>query len=91
MGTIKLLASLLRALTAYWELKKETHAHDAYKESRKACKELEDKIERLRSTGNESHTQLADRLLPELLEERAHLKRLSAFNPGATGGGAGPG
>jgi hypothetical protein len=79
MVYVRLVLGLIEALTAYWQLKKERLGHDVYQQAKNTCQDLEDRLESLRDTGTESDAQLADRLREQLIEEKAHLKRVSAI------------
>jgi len=79
MGIIRSLGSLFAALASYWELKKEKFAHDVVTQTRARVEVFEEELETLRDAGSESGTQLADRLRSQLLEEKTHLERVSAF------------
>jgi hypothetical protein len=74
-----LIKGALRALVAYLELRNKTHYHRVVTESRDKQKNLINEIETLRIAGDVDSNDRADLLRDELLDEKRHLKHLSAF------------
>ena len=74
-----LIKGVLRALVAYLELRNKTHYHRVVTESRDKQKNLINEIETLRIAGDVDSNDRADLLRDELLDEKRHLKHLSAF------------
>ena len=81
-----LIKGVLRALTAYLELRNKTHYHRVVSESRDKQKKLINEIETLRTTGDVDSNDRADLLRDELLDEKRHLKHISAFYLKSCGG-----
>ena len=82
-----IIKGVLRALTAYLELRNKTHYHRVVSESRDKQKKLINEIETLRTTGDVDSNDRADILRDELLDEKRHLEHLSAFYLKSCGGG----
>ena len=82
-----IIKGVLRALTAYLELRNKTHYHRVVSESRDKQKKLINEIETLRTTGDVDSNDRADLLRDELLDEKRHLEHLSAFYLKSCGGG----
>tara|TARA_R110002049_G_scaffold75286_8_gene193757 strand:+ start:10818 stop:11090 length:273 start_codon:yes stop_codon:yes gene_type:complete len=82
-----LIKGVLRALVAYLELRNKTHYHRVVTESRDKQKNLINEIETLRIAGDVDSNDRADLLRDELLDEKRHLKHLSAFYLKSCGGG----
>ena len=78
MGILGLIKGALGALTAYLELRNKTHYHRVVTESRNKQKNLINEIETLRSSGTNDDNDRADLLRDELLDEKRHLKHISA-------------
>ena len=85
-----IIKGVLRALTAYLELRNKTHYHRVVSESRDKQKKLINEIETLRTAGDGDSNDRADLLRDELLDEKRHLKHLSAFYLKSCGGDADP-
>jgi hypothetical protein len=83
-----LIKGVLRALVAYLELRNKTHYHRVVTESRNKQKKLINEIETLRTAGDVDSNDRADLLRDELLDEKRHLKHLSAFYLKSCGGDA---
>lgn len=81
-----IIKGVLRALTAYLELRNKTHYHRVVSESRDKQKKLINEIETLRTTGDVDSNDRADILRDELLDEKRHLEHLSAFYLKSCGG-----
>lgn len=76
MGIVSILANLLRALAAYWELKHKRFEHDLREQSRSRIEALSDELEELRSNGSPVHTFAADRVRDRLAHELAYFESL---------------
>ena len=74
-----IIKGVLKALTAYLELRNKTHYHRVVTESRDKQKNLINEIETLRTNGDGDSNDRADILRDELLDEKRHLEHLSAF------------
>ena len=85
-----IIKGVLRALTAYLELRNKTHYHRVVSESRDKQKKLINEIETLRTTGDVDSNDRADLLRDELLDEKRHLEHLSAFYLKSCGGDTDP-
>lgn len=81
-----IIKGVLRALTAYLELRNKTHYHRVVTESRDKQKKLINEIETLRTAGDVDSNDRADILRDELLDEKRHLEHLSAFYIKSCGG-----
>ena len=81
-----IIKGVLRALTAYLELRNKTHYHRVVSESRDKQKKLINEIETLRTAGDVDSNDRADILRDELLDEKRHLEHLSAFYLKSCGG-----
>ena len=81
-----IIKGVLRALTAYLELRNKTHYHRVVTESRDKQKKLINEIETLRTAGDVDSNDRADILRDELLDEKRHLEHLSAFYLKSCGG-----
>ena len=81
-----IIKGVLRALTAYLELRNKTHYHRVVTESRDKQKKLINEIETLRTAGDVDSNDRADILRDELLDEKRHLEHLSAFYITSCGG-----
>ena len=64
-----IIKGVLRALTAYLELRNKTHYHRVVSESRDKQKKLINEIETLRTTGDVDSNDRADILRDELLDD----------------------
>ena len=78
MGLFGIIKNVLRALAAYLELKNKAFYYKIVTDSRKKQKDLFNEIETLRSTGTNDSNDRADLLRDELLDEKRHLKHISA-------------
>ena len=85
-----LIKGVLRALVAYLELRNKTHYHRVVTESRDKQKNLINEIETFRTAGDVNSNDRADILRDELLDEKRHLKHISAFYLKSCGGDADP-
>ena len=85
-----IIKGVLRALTAYLELRNKTHYHRVVSESRDKQKKLINEIETLRTTGDVDSNDRADILRDELLDEKRHLEHISTFYLKSCGGDADP-
>ena len=85
-----IIKGVLRALTAYLELRNKTHYHRVVSESRDKQKKLINEIETLRTTGDVDSNDRADILRDELLDEKRHLEHISAFYLKSCGGDTDP-
>ena len=85
-----IIKGVLRALTAYLELRNKTHYHRVVTESRDKKKKLINEIETLRTAGDVDSNDRADILRDELLDEKRHLEHLSAFYIKSCGGDTDP-
>ena len=81
-----IIKGVLRALTAYLELRNKTHYHRVVSESRDKQKKLINEIETLRTAGDVDSNDRADILRDELLDEKRHIEHLSAFYLKSCGG-----
>ena len=81
-----IIKGVLRALTAYLELRNKTHYHRVVSESRDKQKKLINEIETLRTTGDVDSNDRADILRDELLDEKRHLEHISTFYLKSCGG-----
>ena len=81
-----IIKGVLKALTAYLELRNKTHYHRVVTESRDKQKKLINEIETLRTAGDVDSNDRADILRDELLDEKRHLEHLSAFYIKSCGG-----
>ncbi len=81
-----IIKGVLKALTAYLELRNKTHYHRVVSESRDKQKKLINEIETLRTAGDVDSNDRADILRDELLDEKRHLEHLSAFYLKSCGG-----
>ena len=81
-----IIKGVLRALTAYLELRNKTHYHRVVTDSRDKQKKLINEIETLRTAGDVDSNDRADILRDELLDEKRHLEHLSAFYIKSCGG-----
>lgn len=75
---IDLFKYALKALGAYFELKKETAYFDSEKQFLKEKEELRDEITKLRNKGTTDATDRADRMFMQLQEIDGSWKRVSA-------------
>ena len=78
MGLFGIIKNVLRSLAAYLELKNKAFYYKIVTDSRKKQKDLINEIETLRSAGTDDSNDRADLLRDELLDEKRHLKHLSA-------------
>ena len=78
MGLIGIIKNVLRSLAAYLELKNKAFYYKIVTNSRKNQKNLINEIETLRSAGTDASNDRADLLRDELLDEKRHLKHISA-------------
>ena len=78
MGLFGIIKNVLRSLAAYLELKNKAFYYKIVTDSRKKQKDLINEIETLRSTGTNASNDRADLLRDELLDEKRHLKHISA-------------
>ena len=85
-----IIKGVLRALTAYLELRNKTHYHRVVSESRDKQKKLINEIETLRTAGDVDSNDRADILRDELLDEKRHLEHLSTFYLKSCGGDTDP-
>ena len=85
-----IIKGVLRALTAYLELRNKTHYHRVVSESRDKQKKLINEIETLRTAGDVDSNDRADILRDELLDEKRHLEHISAFYLKSCGGDTDP-
>jgi hypothetical protein len=85
-----IIKGVLKALTAYLELRNKTHYHRVVSESRDKQKKLINEIETLRTAGDVDSNDRADILRDELLDEKRHLEHISAFYLKSCGGDADP-
>ena len=85
-----IIKGVLRALTAYLELRNKTHYHRVVSESRDKQKKLINEIETLRTAGDVDSNDRADILRDELLDEKRHLEHISAFYHKSCGGDTDP-
>tara|TARA_R110002124_G_scaffold201989_2_gene368501 strand:+ start:421 stop:693 length:273 start_codon:yes stop_codon:yes gene_type:complete len=85
-----IIKGVLRALTAYLELRNKTHYHRVVSESRDKQKKLINEIETLRTTGDVDSNDRADILRDELLDEKRHLEHISTFYLKSCGGDTDP-
>ncbi len=85
-----IIKGVLKALTAYLELRNKTHYHRVVTESRDKQKNLINEIETLRTNGDGDSNDRADILRDELLDEKRHLEHLSAFYLKSCGGDTDP-
>ena len=81
-----IIKGVLRALTAYLELRNKTHYHRVVTESRDKQKKLINEIETLRTAGDVDSNDRADILRDELLDEKRHLEHISTFYLKSCGG-----
>tara|TARA_R110000737_G_scaffold244999_1_gene255822 strand:- start:722 stop:994 length:273 start_codon:yes stop_codon:yes gene_type:complete len=85
-----IIKGVLRALTAYLELRNKTHYHRVVSESRDKQKKLINEIETLRTAGDVDSNDRADILRDELLDEKRHLEHISTFYLKSCGGDTDP-
>jgi|TARA_R110000787_G_scaffold267471_1_gene373827 hypothetical protein len=85
-----IIKGVLRALTAYLELRNKTHYHRVVSESRDKQKKLINEIETLRTAGDVDSNDRADLLRDELLDEKRHLEHISTFYLKSCGGDTDP-
>ena len=85
-----IIKGVLKALTAYLELRNKTHYHRVVSESRDKQKKLINEIETLRTAGDVDSNDRADILRDELLDEKRHLEHISAFYLKSCGGDTDP-
>ena len=78
MGLFGIIKNVLRSLAAYLELKNKAFYYKIVTDSRKKQKDLINEIETLRSHGTDGSNDRADLLRDELLDEKRHLKHISA-------------
>ena len=83
-----IIKGVLRALTAYLELRNKTHYHRVVTESRDKQKKLINEIETLRTAGDVDSNDRADILRDELLDEKRHFEHISTFYLKSCGGDA---
>jgi len=76
VGFLTILPNLLRALSAYWELKSKRYEHDIREHSRERLEALEDQLNEFRDRGTPLDSHVADRLLSRILTEKAYFKSL---------------
>ena len=78
MGLFGIIKNVLRSLAAYLELKNKAFYYKIVTDSRKNQKNLINEIETLRAAGTDASNDRADLLRDELLDEKRHLKHISA-------------
>ena len=73
-----LITSLVKALSAYLELKNKSFYYDILEKSRTRQSQLSKEIEKLRSEGTNDSNDIADAILLQLIAEQKYCKHLSA-------------
>ena len=73
-----LIVNLIKAASAYLELKNKSFYYDVLEKSRKKQQQFAEEIEKLRSEGTQSSTDRADVLFMRLLSEQRYAESLSA-------------
>ena len=73
-----LITSLIKALSAYLELKNKSFYYDILEKSRNHQLQLREKIEELRSEGTSDSASIADDLFMQVCAEEQYRKHLSA-------------
>lgn len=87
MGTlITLTIAVIKALTAYLELKSKSFYYDLIERSRTKQQQLINEIEKLRSLKSTDSSDRADLMRQYLIEEKQFIKHLSAEYSSNTGG-----
>ena len=83
---ITLITSLVKALSAYLELKNKSFYYDILEKSRNKCNQLAQEIEKLRAEGTQASTDRADILFMRLKSEQKYAEHLTAQYSKAEGG-----
>ncbi len=73
-----LITSLVKALSAYLELKNKSFYYDILEKSRTRQSQLGKEIEKLRAEGTNDSNDIADAILLQLIAEQKYCKHLSA-------------
>ena len=73
-----LLTSLIKALSAYLELKNKSFYYDILEKSRTRQSQLSKEIEKLRAEGTNDSNDIADAIFLQLCSEKQYCKHLSA-------------
>ena len=73
-----LIASLVKALSAYLELKNKSFYYDILEKSRNRQSQLRKEIEDLRAEGTNDSNDIADAVFMQLCAEQKYCKHLSA-------------
>ena len=74
---LTLIVNLIKAASAYLELKNKSFYYDVLEKSRKKQEQFAEEIEKLRSEGTQSSTDRADVLFMRLLSEQRYAESLS--------------
>ena len=73
-----LITSLVKALSAYLELKNKSFYYDILEKSRNRQSQLSKEIEKLRAEGTNDSNDIADAVFLQLIAEQKYCKHLSA-------------